>query len=257
MFFSDYHIHTSFSSDCSVPMEEMLKQAIRLGLKEIAFTDHVDFDYPDLEFPFMLDYDKYSGAISELKAKYKSINIKTGVEMGLQSNEKNRIDDFISKYYFDFIIGSTHCVNGQAVYNDDFFSGKTKEEAYAEYFNDVLNSGKTFDNFCVYGPYKDKTLDISRYMDNIEEILKLLISRGQGIEINSSGIRYGLGYVNPKMEILKKYRQLGGEIITIGSDSHRVSHVAGNFKEAEAALLEAGFKYATVFKNKKPEFVKI
>ncbi|MEA4815494.1 MAG: histidinol-phosphatase HisJ family protein [Lachnospiraceae bacterium] len=267
MFFSDYHIHTNFSSDCQIPMEDMVKQAINLNLSEIAITDHVDFDYPDLDFPFVLDYDEYVKSIEMLKEKYKSkINIITGIEMGLQPHEKKRIDTFLSDNYFDFVIGSTHCVNKQAVYEDSFFEGKEKNEAYMEYFEDVLNSVKMFDTFCVYGHidyinryghYKDKTMDILKYMDIIEEILKVLISKGKGIEINSSGIRYGLGYVNPKIEVLKRYKELGGEIITIGSDSHKLLHMANNFKEAYEAFQEAGFEYLTVFRGKTPEFIKI
>ena len=96
-----------------------------------------------------------------------------------------------------------------------------------------------------------------QYADIIDEILKLLIEKGKGIEINTGGFKYGLGHPNPTEDIIARYRELGGEIITVGADAHKPEHVAFDFEKVSGILKEAGFSYYTVFKNRKPEFVKL
>ena len=266
MNYTDYHMHSSFSSDSDAEMEDMIKSAIAKGVKHIALTDHVDYFYPDPEMPFMIDYDVYSKTVLGFKEKYKKdIDISLGVEMGLQRPADKEVNEFLAKNKFDFVIGSTHCVNGLEMYGDYFYKGKTKEEAYREYFEDMLKSIKICPGFKVYGHldyvnryggYTDNSLNYDDYRDIIDEIFKELISRGKGIEINSSGFRYGLGHAHPQLEMVKTYKKLGGEIITTGSDAHKPEDVAADFDAVYEMLEEAGFKYVTVFKDGKPEFIK-
>jgi len=266
MFIADYHMHTDFSSDSSTSMEDMVKQAIKLGLKEIALTDHVDYDYPDEKFPFIIDYNKYQKVFSELQQKYQNnISLILGVEVGLQPHLVDKIRDFCNSVKFDFIIASSHVVDRLDLYNGDFFKGKEKQKAYTRYFEGVYENIKLHNNFNVYGhldyvnrygDYTDKTLNYIDYKDLIDNILKLLISKGKGIEINTSGYRYKLNCTHPQLPILKRYKQLGGEIITVGSDAHDTNNIALHFEDAYKLLEEAGFKYITLFKNQKPQFVK-
>ena len=267
MFFADYHMHTSFSSDSDAPMESMILAAISLGLKQIALTDHVDFDYPDVAFPFLIDYDEYLETFSYYQNKYKDqIELLLGVEIGFQPHLKHEIADLVNKYPFDFIIGSTHVVDRADLYNGDFFKGKTQKNAYLRYFEDVLHSIRTFDEFNVYGhldyiirygDYTNKVLSYKDYQNIIDEILKALIHKGKGLEVNTSGHRYGLGQFHPQKAILETYHGLGGEIITIGSDAHRPQDICACFHEAYKMLKDVGFKYVTIFKDQKPEFISI
>ena len=94
-------------------------------------------------------------------------------------------------------------------------------------------------------------------MDIIETILKKLIDKGKGIEINTAGLRYGMGAPNPDLPVLKLYHDLGGEIITVGSDAHKPEDVAVYHKQAYQNLNEAGFRYYTIFKNRKPQFINL
>ena len=265
MFFSDYHTHTNFSSDSDTPMEAMVDCAVALGLKEIAFTDHVDIDYPNLDTIFTIDYQEYANAIKKFKEKYQEkINIKIGVEIGLQPHIQKEVHDLTEKNFYDFVIGSTHAVDKKELYGNDFFQGLTQKEAYRRYFEDVLNSVTQFNEFCVYGhidyinrygDYGNRVLVYEDYEDITDEILKKLIQKGKGLEINTSGFKYGLGYAHPQLPLLKRYRQLGGEIITIGSDAHGPEHIAFHFDYAYQMLQAAGFRYFTVFTNQKPEFL--
>lgn len=266
-FYADYHMHTNFSSDSDANIEDMIETAISLGLKEIAITDHLDYQYPDPEFPFLLDYDAYSQKIAQMQEKYsEKIIIRKGIEFGLQAHVKKETDAFYQNGTFDFVIGSTHCVKGLELYGNSFYQGKTQHDAYLEYFEDLYNNVKIYNSFDVYGhidyvnrygDYNNRNLNYTEFQEIIDEILKLLIQKGKGIEINTSGIKYGLGYVHPKIEILKRYKQLGGEIITVGSDAHAPNRIAANFKEAYELLHSVGFQAITVFEKQQPRFIDI
>ena len=104
MFIADYHTHSSYSSDSNTPMEDNIKKAIEFGLKEIAVTDHIDYDYPDLNYPFVFDYKPYRDEIESLKDKYKGkISIKVGVEVGVQPHVHGLIDELMKNHY-DFVV---------------------------------------------------------------------------------------------------------------------------------------------------------
>ena len=267
MFYADYHVHSSFSSDSNEEMENQIKAAISLGLKQMAFTDHIDYEYPDIAFPFMIDYNHYVKVFDTLKEKYKNqIDLVLGVEIGFQPHVVNQIEEALSQYPFDFVICSTHVCDRLDLYNGDFFKNKDKKNAYLRYFECVLYNVKNFINYDVYGHidyinrygnYNDRVLSYEDYQDIIDSILKTIIESGKGIEINTSGFRYGLGYANPKLEILKRYKELGGNIITIGSDAHASKDIASYFDEAYKLLDAAGFSEITLFKNRKPHFIKI
>lgn len=262
MFFADYHTHTAFSSDSTAKMEDMLDAAVKLGLQEIAITDHIDFYYPDLNYPFLFDYNEYAAKIRQYQEQYQGrLTIRLGVEIGLQDIAEKEIKEYCQNHAFDFIIGSTHCVSGKELYHDEFYEGKTQREAYQTYFEDLLHNVQIFDCFQVYGhmdyvnrygSYDNRDLHYKDYADIIDEILKTLIAKGKGLEINTSGLRYGLGYAHPQLPVLKRYRELGGEIITIGSDAHSPNQITSYFTEAFALLQSAGFKAYTLFENQKP-----
>lgn len=263
MFIADYHTHTNFSCDSEAPMEDMILSAIDKGLKEIAFTDHVDF----CEHYEESDYNKYMPVFNGFKEKYADkIKLTFGVEIGLENPIAEKIDNFSQSFPFDFVIGSSHSVCGFDLYFDDFFTGKTKKEAYTIYFEEMLKNVKSINNFNVYGhmdfisrygTYGDNSLLYKDYSDLIDEVLKVLIEKGKGIEINTSGYRYGINQTYPQFDILKRYKELGGEIVTVGSDSHTTSGIADHFEVAYDMLDRAGFKYLSLFRNRKPEFVKL
>ena len=106
-----------------------------------------------------------------------------------------------------------------------------------------------------YHPEKNRYSDYREHLEIIDEILKLLIRLGKGIELNTAGYKYGLGHPNPGEDILKRYRALGGEIITTGSDAHKPEHMAYCFDRLGSLLKSCGFSHYTVFRNRKPEFI--
>ncbi len=268
---ADCHLHSHFSGDSETPMEEMVLGGIEKGLSTMCFTEHNDFDYPeypDLEKDmFLLNPDSYLYDLLQLKSKYEGkIRLLYGVELGLQPEVLRKNAIFAKNHEFDFIIASSHICHLRDPYYPDFYEGRSEEEAYREYFESVLENIKKFSNFDVYahldyvvryGPNKDNDYSYKKYRDILDEILKLLLDKGKGLELNTGGIKDGLKDFHPCMDILKRYRELGGEIITIGSDAHDTASVAAHFDRAATLLKECGFNYYCVFEKRNAEFHKL
>lgn len=268
---ADFHLHSDFSSDGKATMEQMIEQAIRLKLKKLCFTDHMDYDYPPVsEYKFVFDPDQYCMKIAKLKDKYQGkIELLTGIELGLQPHLKDRLTSLVQNYPFDFIIGSSHVVDHIDPYYPQYWENKTKTEGIRAYFQSIVDNCKAFQGFHVYGhldyiiryapgEIKDNADYTYRdYADLLDEVLKTILSYGKGIEINTAGYKYGLGYAHPKAEILKRYRELGGELITIGSDAHRPEHLCYDFKLIPEFLKSLGFRYYATFAGGKPIYEKL
>ncbi|MGO5051361.1 histidinol-phosphatase HisJ family protein [Lachnospiraceae bacterium LCP25S3_G4] len=261
---ADFHMHTNFSTDAVVSPEEMIKGAIDKGLHVICFTDHQDADFPSGEYQFRFDTKEYFEKMKQLQKQYKDdIDIRIGVEIGLQSHLGAYYKQYISEYPFDFVIGSVHAVGGLDPYEKQLFWGRTDTEVYEQAFVETLVNIKAIDDFDVlghidyvvrYGTYQAKEYTYSKFAFDIDSILKYLIEHGKGIELNTSGFKYGLGFCHPHPEIIKRYQELGGEIITVGADAHKPEHIAFDFKKVKEILKQCGFKYYTEFKDRKPIF---
>ncbi|MGN1187995.1 MAG: histidinol-phosphatase HisJ family protein [Lachnospiraceae bacterium] len=261
----DYHIHTRYSSDSCEEPEAIIRRAIELGLDEICFTDHMDYDYPvtpDYDNPaFVFDIAAYYKELSALREKYRGqLTIKIGMELGLMPYLAGRNAETAASADFDFIIGSTHLVDGHDPYYPDFWAGKNADNQISRYLEFTYENVRSFSNYDVYGhldyitryvPDKSYRFEYARHSDVVDAILKEIIHSGHGIELNTSPLCKGLPYPNPCPDILKRYRELGGEIITIGSDAHTAGNVGGHFDAAKELLISCGFKYHSVFTGRK------
>lgn len=264
----DTHMHTAFSTDSTADPSAMAEEALRLKLAGICITDHLDYDYPSEGEPeFLLDVDGYLAAMEQLRQEYADrLPIRLGIEIGLQPHLAERHRALLAGHAFDFVIGSSHVVHGMDPYYPAYYEGKTEEAAYLEYFESILENIHAFQDFDVYGhidyvvrygPNKNRDYSYRKYADVIDAILKELIALGKGIEINTAGFKYGLGHPNPTEDILKRYRELGGEVLTVGADAHAPEQIAYEFRRVPQILAEAGFRYYTVFRERKPEFLPI
>ncbi|MBQ9766261.1 MAG: histidinol-phosphatase HisJ family protein [Lachnospiraceae bacterium] len=268
----DYHIHTYFSGDSETHPEDTIKQAISLGLKTICFTDHHDIDYPEEPNPFTLDAERYFKELLPLKNKYsEQIDIRIGVELGIQPDISHKLNEFSNAYPFDFIIGSTHVVEHTDPYYTEVWGDEVNHSRIIEaYLTETIESINNFNNFDVMGhldyiirycPSKDKHPEIldlyTLYPELLDKILITLIENGKGIELNTGGLKNNLPNPNPHPRLLSRYRELGGEIITCGSDGHKPEHIAYSFNTVPELLQSCGFKYMTIFKNRKPEWIKL
>ena len=271
---ADMHMHTWFSTDSEACPRDMADEAVRKGLKTICFTDH--FDKDDLEWgeEGIFDVDAYFVEMQKLQEEYAGkLSIRIGIELGLRTYLKDYYEELTKKHPFDFVIGSVHNVSykkdaeGNILYTDPaaekLFTDRTDKEAYRLMMETTLENVRTSDCFQTlghldyvvrYGKSREKEYSYTDYADIIDEILKLLIEKEKGLEVNSAGLKYGLPFAHPHPDVLKRYRELGGEIITIGADAHKPEHIAYDFAKAEEILKSCGFKYYTEFFEQKPVF---
>ena len=274
MIHADMHMHTWFSTDSEACPCDMADEAVRKGLKTICFTDH--FDKDDLEWgeEGIFDVDAYFVEMQKLQEEYAGkLNIRIGIELGLRTYLKDYYEELTKKYPFDFVIGSVlnvpykKDVEGNILYTDPaaekLFTDRTDKEAYRLMMETTLENVRTSDCFQTlghldyvvrYGKSREKEYSYTDYADIIDEILKLLIEKEKGLEVNSAGLKYGLPFAHPHPDVLKRYRELGGEIITIGADAHKPEHIAYDIAKAEEILKSCGFKYYTEFFEQKPVF---
>ncbi|MCD7725498.1 MAG: histidinol-phosphatase HisJ family protein [Clostridiales bacterium] len=268
---ADYHLHSSFSGDSDTPMEDMIRQGIALGLTQMCFTEHNDFDYPVTDATpaglFELNPDSYLYEWIKCKEKYQEqIHLCFGVELGLQPHLARQNAAFAKACEYDFIIASSHICNGKDPYYPAFYEGRSQEDAYREYFESILENLKHFSNFDVYGhldyvvrygPSREEGYSYELYREILDRILDKLLEMEKGIEINTSALARGMREPNPCAGILKRYRALGGEIITVGSDAHATAQIAHAFDRAADILKDCGFRYYTTFERRSPSFHKL
>lgn len=252
-------------------MEDMILKGIQMGLTHMCFTEHMDpdFPYPDPEEEgmFELNTDSYLYELARLKEKYASqIQLLFGVELGVQPHLRRELSIYAKSYDFDFIIASSHLCNKKDPYYPSFYEGRSDEEAYREYFLSILDNLRAFGNFDVYGHLdyvvrygknKDADYCYDKYRDIFDRILETLMEKEKGLEINTGAIGYGLKELNPCTELLRRYRKLGGELITVGSDAHDPQSVARGFDRAAQILMDCGFRYYATFEKRTPEFHRI
>ena len=238
---SDYHVHTSFSGDCSVPPETMIEEAAKGGVRHLCLTDHMDYDYEE------------GGGRMDLAI---------GIELGLQPYLSKKHHNLVFSYAFDYVIGSIHLVHNRDPYFPSYFEGRSEQEAYLEYFQCALQNLQAYSNFDAfghldyvvrYGPNRNRDYSYGRYREILDEILRALVKKDIALEVNTGGYRYGLGTTNPCQEIICRYRELGGRLITLGSDAHDPGYLAYGFGQAADLLKACGFRSYYIFHNRKPE----
>ncbi|MBN2897882.1 MAG: histidinol-phosphatase HisJ family protein [Clostridia bacterium] len=257
----DYHVHTAFSGDCSVPMEEIVVAAIRQGMQEICFTDHLDFDSTDGTDQFQFSASDYQVEVARLKDRYENkISIKAGVEVGLQPHVLEASSKFVRQGAFDFALGSMHGCERMDFYLGDFFSAYGTLEAIEHYYEEMFQMIATYKDYSVIGHldiYKrynpdSKRISLQSYDHLIEKVFKQVIADDKGIEINTSGLRGDLGEALPNWNIIEIYKELGGKVITLGSDSHGTGTLCANFEEVLRGLAQRGYKNVYRFDKMQP-----
>lgn len=261
---ADMHMHTEFSQDSCAKLDSMAEKAAALGIDTICFTDHIDWDFPEKDIVFDYDVDAYQREIEQAREKYKGkLDILMGVELGMQPHLSERYQAFLKKYPFDFVIGSVHLIHNRDPYYKEAFEGMSDAAAYRLYFEEMLANVQAFHGFdslghldyiVRYGKNKAKDYSYKENADVIDAILKELIDHGKALEVNTAGYRK-LGFPNPHPDVIRRYRQLGGEMITVGADAHKTSHIGYDFKKVKELLKSCGFVHYTQFRQRKPEFV--
>lgn len=231
-------------------------------MKEICITDHHDYDENPEDSSFLLDIPAYLRAMKRLQKEYEErIRVNIGVELGLQIHTKDYLERLVPSLDVDYLIGSSHYIDRMDPYFPEYFAGRSEREAYERYFESTLERVKgmeCFDSFghldyvVRYGPNTNQYYTFRDYQDYIDPILKVLIEKGKALECNTAGFRYGLGHPNPTEDILCRYYELGGELLTVGSDAHSPEYLGYAFSGLPDLLKACGFRYYTVYRRRVP-----
>lgn len=270
---ADFHTHCNFSTDSEATPESMISGAIKKGLSHLCLTDHMDMDYPGTtkEHPlFEFDSANYFAKLAPLKESCRNqLFLGIGVELGLRPGRpdlNHRMHRLLKDYSFDFVLGSVHLLDNDDPYYESYWKNRSAKDVLSKYFNDMFLSLQEYDNFDSLGHLDyltryipsfcgDKDYCYKEYKEIIDEILKLLIRKEKALEINTKGLIAGLSCFHPKLEVLTHYLELGGKLLTIGSDAHAPEAIATEFRQTEELLRSVGIQGYYIYKDRKPEFI--
>lgn len=262
--FWDNHMHSDFSGDSTANPLDMINAAKAKNLGGITFTDHLDLDYKEEPGLFDLNISDYYSKQRAIASEYStaSFTILTGIEVGLQPQVADRNRELVLSEDFDYIIGSTHVIDGDDPYFNKIWNEHTPDYIFQRYYECILENIKCFNDFDAIGhldyafryynnPEKayDSYLDFSEVVD---AILDEIIRKDKALEINSAAFRKGFSQPNPCDKIIKRYREKGGSLITLGADAHFPEHVACDFDRMTALISDCGFKEFVVYKKRIP-----
>lgn len=261
MYKSDSHSHCDHSHDSSTPLETMIQGAIDKGADYIALTDHCDKDcllIPGFEWVRQLDVAAHFAALAKAKDKYKDkIQVAAGIECGYYAPADALYCDVLDRFETDVIINSVHLIEQEDCYYQSYFR-RTREEAYGAYLRAVRASLDVSYRYDIVGhigyvarksPYPDRALRYDEFPELLDDILRTIVQRGKALEVNGRGT--ACPFI-PTSAILRRYRELGGELVTFGSDAHNTDFLLIHHSEVVAGLKEAGFRYIFHYVGHKP-----
>ena len=254
----DFHLHSSISFDSECPAKDILAAAEQAGLREICFTDHYDFNDDPKGHHDIFSLTDYRRAYDSLTSP--RITVRRGVEFGLTHWNAPQLKQLVSDYDFDFVIGSTHYAGGYDPYFAEYWEHNGWDTGFERHLQQTLACVKSHEDFDVLGHlnYVCKSahnptrqpLFYKDYADLCDEIMRELVKKGKGMEINTSGMDR-VGEFLPSLPFIRRFRELGGEILTVGSDAHDGTRV-GQYTEAALAIAREVFGYVCTFEKRKP-----
>jgi len=273
---ADYHVHCMFSDDSWYNPEQVVADAWKQNLDEICFTDHVDYGIkPDWDQALAakvadgqrvlnVDYDAYFPCIADLRERWADrIMVKCGLEFGVQTHTTPQFNALWERWgdQLDFVLLSIHQVGDKEFWTGEFQEGRTQDEYNRAYYQELYDVTTSFEHWSVlahldlikrYDPAG--VLGFPANRDLVAATLEHVIAQDKGIELNTSSVRYGLKDSQPAEEILRLYRDLGGTIITLGSDSHAPEHLGAYLRHFQRYLASLGFKGFCTYDHMVPTF---
>lgn len=273
----DNHTHSYFSVDSRMDIDDAIRTAKASGLGGIVFSDHLDFDPPEGVKIFTFDVPSQQKALEE---SCERLNVTTtqcrreddfrvmkGVEIGIQMKSMGKIRDIMKNYSFDSVIASLHLIDDCDPYYGGYYESMDYKTAYGHYLEEFYKGIVEFGNFDIlghydyvvrYADYPQVMISYSDFSDVIDEILKYLVENGKTFEINTKTYQlYRDRHPELDINILKRFRELGGEALSFGSDAHDTSRIAEKFGWCRECALKAGIEYEVFFRNREPHFVKL
>ncbi|CAN5803304.1 MAG: histidinol-phosphatase [Chloroflexota bacterium] len=261
----DYHVHTTQSADCNTPMRLSCEAAIRAGVTEIAFTDHIEHEPADMGFGFYR-YEQYLDDLERARGEFGDrLVILAGAEVDYNRGIQDDVERFLSNHEFDFVIGSVHYGDAGEIIFPEYFDGRSLDDVFLAYFEEVHAAVETgwFDTIGHidlpkrYAPLAVGEYVPSRYRDSLMAIFRSLINDGMSFEINTSGLRQAPRTSMPSAQIVALYASLGGKLVTIGSDSHVPETIGAGFERTYDMLELCGVHSVSRFRRRRRDQVPV
>jgi histidinol-phosphatase (PHP family) len=257
----DLHVHSSCSADGKSSIGDYARRAAELGFREVGFCEHVDLDPRDQDYGY-LDMSRYQQEIAAAQIRQPQVVLRQGVELSYQSRREDEIRAWLADRAWDFVVTSVHLVDytdGWAIISEPvttsaYFATHSQRQAYAAYFEELLRAAQSglgdvighFDLVKRFGVQHYGPFEPANFEEEIRNVLRAAIDSGMGLEVNTSGLRQLPGEPYPGLTVLQWYRELGGEILTFGSDTHHLDGLGAGLSEAMALAQAVGFRaYAT------------
>lgn len=265
MILADFHVHSNNSPDGENSVTELCESAVSKGLSYLAVTDHCEIDsfYKDrYNISYKQSYSEVEKAASVFKNQ---LSVRAGIEIG-QATADTVIAESVLRLPYDVVLGSIHNLPGMEDFYFTDYDNSDVRKLFADYLGEVLrlvNWGK-FDTLAhltyplrYINGEKGYNLDTEDFGEEIEKVLRELVNRELALEINTSGLRQKINRTLPDLFCLKLYKSLGGELLTVGSDSHRAEDIGKGITNGLELAKQAGFSKYCIYKGRKPEFVLI
>jgi histidinol-phosphatase (PHP family) len=268
----DLHVHSTCSADGGASIADYARRAQELGLAEVGLCEHADFDPRDRSYRY-LDPARYDREMAAARAITSEVRLRQGVEITYQARLETEIRAWLAGRGWDYVIASVHLVDyddGWAMVSESsaveaYFGKHSQRQAYLPYFEELLRAVRSglgdvlghFDLIKRYGVTHYGRFEPATFAEEIRAVLQAAVEAGVGLEINASGLRQAPGELYPGLTVLRWYHELGGEIVTIGSDAHRVEHLAAGIGQALALAQAAGFTAVTTFEARAPRWITI
>ena len=254
----DYHVHTDNSLDCKIPMVDMCRRAVAMGVVEIAFTDHFNNHMLDLDVG-LYRADRYFADVDACRRAFPTLHILAGIEVGEPHRFWDRVAPVLARFPYDVVLGSLHWLGNESLFSVNYFRARPPEKAYGEYFREMARMAAHggFDilahmdlpkrlGYEVYGDF-----DAHAYEDTICPVWEACIAQNVTLEINTKGARLPVGQMHPTLDALRWYANMGGRRLTLGSDAHHPDSIAQDFGLAGRMAYEAGLKFVCNYRARR------
>ena len=266
----DNHVHTTYSVDSTAKPLELIEKAKDVGLSGICFTDHWDVGYDSINEEKIIPYEYSRCDLQKLRHEGDfegDFKVFCGIEIAPMAHVADRVKSEMSDTDFDFILLSAHYVDDvPQVRYDSYFIDRNKKDVYDRYLATLISLIGWYDDYDAlghfdyisrYSPYPDPLMCYDDHKDLFDELFVELIKKNKALEINTGKHRIRKGHLPIDIRIMQKYRELGGELICLGSDAHASYGVGYLFYEFREILYECGFKSLVHYNKRKPVFTKI
>jgi histidinol-phosphatase (PHP family) len=268
--YMDLHVHSTCSADGKSNIAGYARRATTLGLAEVGFCEHMDFDPRDHDFLF-LDPAGYAREIAAARALVPDVRLRQGAEITYQACLEAEIRSWLGRRPWDYVVTSVHVVDyadgwtlvSERNASQAYFDTHSQRQSYLPYFEELLRAARSglgdvlghLDLVKRYGVRHYGPFEPADFEEEIRAVLRAAVERGVGLEINTSGLRQPPGEPYPALAVLRWYHELGGEILTLGSDAHHAGYLGDGIVEAMDLARAAGFRAVVTFESREVQWI--